>query len=69
MTLPLVSITLFLPLLGAALLVLMRGSPPRVAHGVGIATSGLTLVGAVWVWARGAVGEGFSQVEELAWTA
>jgi NADH-quinone oxidoreductase subunit M len=67
LTLPLVSITLFLPLLGAALLVLMRGSPPRVAHGVGIATSGLTLVGAVWVWARGAGGGGFSQVEELAW--
>ena len=67
MTLPLVSITLFLPLLGAALLVLMRGSSPRVAHGVGIATSGLTLVGAVWVWARGAGGGEFSQVEELAW--
>jgi NADH-quinone oxidoreductase subunit M len=47
--LPLVSITLFLPLLGSALLVLMRGSTPRVAHGVGIVTSGLTLVGAVWV--------------------
>jgi NADH-quinone oxidoreductase subunit M len=67
LTLPLVSITLFLPLLGAALLVLMRGSTPRVAHGVGIATSGLTLVGAMWVWARGAGGGGFSQVEELAW--
>jgi NADH-quinone oxidoreductase subunit M len=65
--LPLVSITLFLPLLGSALLVLMRGSTPRVAHGVGIVTSGLTLVGAVWVWMRGAGGGGFSQVEELAW--
>jgi NADH-quinone oxidoreductase subunit M len=67
LTLPLVSITLFLPLLGAALLVLMRASSPRVAHGVGIVTSGLTLVGAAWVWARGGGGGGFSQVEELAW--
>ena len=67
MTLPLVSVTLFLPLLGAALLVLMRGSPPRVAHAVGIVTSGLTLAGALWMWARGVGGEGFSQVEEVAW--
>jgi NADH-quinone oxidoreductase subunit M len=66
-TFPLVSVTLFLPLLGAALLVLMRGSPPRVAHGVGVATSGLALAGALWMWARGAGGEGFSQVEEVAW--
>ena len=67
MTFPLVSVTLFIPLLGAALLVLMRGSPPRFAHGVGIVTSGLTLAGALWMWARGAAGQGFSQVEEVAW--
>lgn len=63
---PIVSITLFLPLLGAALLVALRGSGPRVAHAVGIATSGLALAGALWMWARG-VEAGFSQVEELAW--
>ncbi len=69
MTFPIVSVTLFLPLLGAALLLLMRGSPPRVAHGVGIAFSGLTLLGALWMWARGVpTGEvGFSQVEEIPW--
>ncbi len=69
MTFPIVSVTLFLPLLGAALLLLMRGSPPRVAHGVGIASSGLTLLGALWMWARGVpTGEGgFSQVEEIPW--
>ena len=65
--LPLVSITLFLPLVGATLLVLMRGSPPRLAHAVGIVASGLTLLGSLLVWARGAAGEGFSQVEEVAW--
>src|SRR5919107_1243818 len=38
--LPLVTITLFVPLLGATLLVFMRGSPPRFAHAVGIVASG-----------------------------
>lgn len=63
---PLVSITLFLPLLGAAVVVAMRGAPARTVHTVGIVTSALTLLGAVGIWVRGA-GEGFSQVEEVAW--
>ena len=67
---PLVSVTLFLPLLGATLLMFMRGSPPRLAHAVGIVVSGLTLLGSLMMWARGvggSQGEGFSQVEEVAW--
>jgi hypothetical protein len=65
---PLVSIMLFLPLFGATLLELMRGSPPRLAHAVGIVASGLTLLGSLLlIWARGVAGEGFSQVEEVAW--
>jgi NADH-quinone oxidoreductase subunit M len=64
---PLVSITLFLPLVGATLLMLMRGSPPRLAHAVGIVASGLTLLGSLLMWVRGAAGEGFSQIEEVAW--
>lgn len=68
MTLPIVSVTLFLPLLGAALLVLMRGAAPRVAHGVGVVFSGLTLLGALWMWARGVPsGGGFSQDEQIPW--
>ncbi|MDX6380934.1 MAG: NADH-quinone oxidoreductase subunit [Rubrobacteraceae bacterium] len=67
MVFPLVSVTLFLPLVGAVLLVLMRVSPPRLAHAVGIVASGLTLLGSLLMWARGAAGEGFSQVEEVAW--
>jgi NADH-quinone oxidoreductase subunit M len=65
--LPLVSTTLFVPLLGATLLVFMRGSPPRVAHVVGIGASGLALLGSVLMWVRGTAEEGFSQVEEVAW--
>src|SRR5918993_1401433 len=44
---PLVSVTLFVPLAGAVLLVLMLGS--------------------LLILARGVAGEGFSQVEEMAW--
>jgi NADH-quinone oxidoreductase subunit M len=63
---PIVSMTLFLPLLGAALLVSLPGVSSRVAHAVGIVVSGLTLLGVVGMWVRGA-GAGFSQVEEIAW--
>jgi NADH-quinone oxidoreductase subunit M len=66
MMFPLVSVTLFLPLLGAALLVALPNVSPRAAHAAGIAASGLTLLGSLWMWARGA-GAGFSQMEEVAW--
>ena len=65
---PVVSATLFVPLAGAALLVLGRGLPARGVHAVGIAVSGLALVGSLIMWARGVgKGEGFSQVEEIEW--
>ena len=63
---PLVSVTLFLPLLGAALLVALPANSVRGAHAVGVAVSGLTLLGAVGMWARGAEA-GFTQVEEVTW--
>jgi NADH-quinone oxidoreductase subunit M len=64
---PIVSTTLFLPLLGAALLVaLPKSVSPHAAHAVGVVVSGLTLLGTILMWARGA-GAGFSQVEELPW--
>jgi NADH-quinone oxidoreductase subunit M len=63
---PLVSITVFLPLAGAILLVALRDAPPRTAHAVGLAASGLAFLASLGLWARGA-GAGFSQVEEVAW--
>jgi len=66
-TFPLVTVTLFLPLLGAGLLVAWRGVPTRGAHAVGLVASGLTLLGSLLMWARGIPGEGFGQVEEVAW--
>jgi len=64
---PLVSVTLFLPLLGAGLLLALRNPSHRISHAVGISVSGLTLIGAAWMWARGSAGEGFSQIEEIEW--
>ena len=63
---PLVSLTLFLPLLGAALLVALPEISPRGAHTISIVVSGLALLGAAGMWARGA-GAGFTQVEEVSW--
>lgn len=64
---PVATLTLFLPLIGAALLVFMGGATSRTSHSIGIAVSGLTLLGAVWMWIRGVEGPGFSQVEEIEW--
>ena len=63
---PLVSIVLFLPLLGAAILVAWHPTAPRAVHGLGLVVSGLTLLGAIGMWVRGA-GAGFAQVEEVPW--
>ena len=58
--------TIFLPLVGAIVLLALPRSGARVAHRVGITTSALTLLGALAMWWRG-VGTGFSQIEEVAW--
>lgn len=63
---PLVSLTVFLPLIGATLLVLMRSVSPRAAHTIGIVTAALALLGAVGIWWQGIEG-GFTQVEEVSW--
>ncbi len=65
--LPIVSITLFLPLLGALLIMTLRKAPAQVVHAVGIVTSTLTLAGAVWMWMRGVNETGFAQLEQLDW--
>jgi hypothetical protein len=50
---PLVSITLFLPLLGAAVVLVLRLASARAAHTVGLATAGLTVLGALGISLRG----------------
>ncbi len=63
---PLVSLTVFVPLLGAVLLVALPRPAARTAHAIGLVASGLALVGAIGIWIRG-IGPGFSQVEEVGW--
>ncbi len=63
---PLISATVFLPLLAAVVLALWKGISPTGAHVVGLVASGLALAGTLAMWARGA-GAGFGQVEETAW--
>lgn len=68
--LPIVSITLFLPILGALLVMVLRKAPAQVVHAIGIVTSGLTLVGALWMWSRGINATGFAhfaQIEQFDW--
>ncbi len=67
-----VSLTLFLPLLGAIFLMCYRQSSAENIHRIGIATSALTLLGAIGIWVRGIAEPnltslGFSQVEQLNW--
>jgi NADH-quinone oxidoreductase subunit M len=65
--LPIVSITLFLPLVGALLVIALRKAPPQVAHAISIVTSGMTLVGAMMIWSRGINETGFAQLEQVDW--
>ena len=64
---PLISTAVFLPLLGAALLIVLRRPSSRTAHGIGIAASGVTFALTLWIWSRGVAETGFAQVEEIAW--
>lgn len=65
--LPIVSITLFLPVLGALSVMALRRTSASVVHGIGILTSALVLLGALWMWARGVEPGGFSQIEQIDW--
>ena len=65
--LPLVSLTLFLPLVGAVLILCLPKPTARTVHSIAIVSAALTLVGALAMWLQGVSGDGFSQVEELQW--
>ncbi len=64
---PIISITVFLPLFGALLVLFMRKTPSSAAHAIGIITSGLTLLGTLLMWSRGINQRGFAQVEQIDW--
>jgi len=65
--LPIVSLTLFLPLLGALFIMCQRNVAAEKVHKIGIITSALTLLGSIWMWIRGVADSGFAQVEQIEW--
>jgi NADH-quinone oxidoreductase subunit M len=65
--LPLLSIAVFLPLVGALLLMVLPHKTARLAHGISIATTGLTFLVTLAIWSRGIEPGAFAQVEEIAW--
>jgi NADH-quinone oxidoreductase subunit M len=65
--LPLLSIAVFLPLLGAVVLMALPQKSAALAHKVSITTTGLTFLVTLAIWSRGIEPGGFSQVEEVSW--
>ncbi|MEK6480455.1 NADH-quinone oxidoreductase subunit M [Catalinimonas sp. 4WD22] len=63
---PLLSITIFLPLIGALVVLFTKPDQSKPAYGIGITSSALSLLSAILIWIKGVEGS-FSQVEELAW--
>ncbi len=66
---PFVSLAVFLPLLGAILLLLLPRASNPVSHAIGIVTSALTLALSLIIWWRGVVPGGFAQINEIDWIA
>ncbi len=64
---PLLSIAVFLPLLGALVLMVLPDKSARMAHSVSIVTSALTFLVTLAIWSRGIEPGGFAQVEEISW--
>ena len=64
---PLLSIAVFLPLIGALVLMVLPDKSARTAHGISIATTGLTFLVTLAIWSRGTIPGGFAQVEEISW--
>jgi len=64
---PLISLTVFVPLLAALLLLALPKSTSKTAHVIGIGASALAFLLSLGIWARGVVPGGFAQVEEVSW--
>jgi len=64
---PIVSLAVFLPLIGALILLVLPRATNALIHGIGIAASALTLLVTLIIWARGVIPGGFAQVEQVGW--
>ncbi len=66
LTLPLLSITTFLPLAGALIILLVKPENKRMTYGIGIGASALAVLTSIAIWLRG-VGGSFNQIEQFEW--
>ena len=64
---PIVSLSVFLPLAGALLLLVLPRASQAMVFAIGIGISAATFLLTLLMWARGVVPGGFSQVEEVRW--
>lgn len=64
--LPLLTVTLFLPLAGAIILIFWNNLSSRQTYLLALGTTILTFLGTLGMFVRG-VGPGFSQIEEFSW--
>jgi NADH-quinone oxidoreductase subunit M len=65
-SIPLLTITTFLPIVGALVVMVLRPKKTETAYGIGIAITALTLLFTILIWVRG-FGPGLSQIEEFSW--
>ena len=63
---PLLSITTFLPLLGALVILILRPKNQRMTYGIGIGASALAVATSIGIWLCG-VGGTFNQIEQFEW--
>ncbi len=64
---PIVSLAVFLPLIGAVILLLLPRASKAASHAIGIGFSALTFLLTLVMWSRGVVPGGFAQIEEVSW--
>ena len=65
-TIPLLTLTIFLPLAGALAILLFKPGDHRSIFTIGLTASGLALLSSLLIWLRG-IPAGFSQLEEVSW--
>jgi NADH-quinone oxidoreductase subunit M len=63
----LVSLTLFLPLIGMVLLLLLPAGQRKLIHATAITTGVLTFIGSLILWSRGWTSGVLSQIEQVNW--
>ncbi|MGK7395640.1 MAG: complex I subunit 4 family protein [Candidatus Cyclobacteriaceae bacterium M3_2C_046] len=63
---PLLTLTIFIPLLGALIILAFKPNNDKTTYGIGLLASGLALLTSILIWLKG-IPAGFSQIEQVAW--